>query len=63
MNDNTDELRRMVREMIASELRKRVKHDKDDESDTSNAEKSTVKDPLRNLKAVSKYYGISNRLN
>ena len=35
MNDNTDELRRMVRDMIASELKKRVKRDKDDESDTA----------------------------
>ena len=62
MNDNTDELRRMVRDMIASELKKRVKRDKDDESDTSNAEKPSIKDPLRNMKAIKKYYGQSNRL-
>ena len=61
MNDNTDELRRMVREMIASELRKRVKRDKDDESDTPD-NRPTIKDPLRNIKAIKKYYGQSNRL-
>ena len=59
MNDNTDELRRMVREMIASELRKRVKRDKDDEPDTPD-NRPTIKDPLRNMKAIKKYYGQSN---
>ena len=62
MDDNKEELRRMVRDMIASELRKRVKRDKDDESDTPNAEKPSIKDPLRNMKAIKKYYGQSNRL-
>ena len=61
MNDNTDELRRMVRDMIASELRKRVKRDKDDEHDTPD-NKPTIKDPLRNMKAIKKYFGQSNRL-
>ena len=49
----------MVREIIASELKKRVKRDKDDESDTSNAEKSTLKDPLRNMNAIKKFYGFA----
>ena len=61
MNDNTDELRRMVRDMIASELRKRVKRDKDDEPDTPE-NRTSIKDPLRNMKAIKKYYGQSNSL-
>ena len=56
--NNRDELRRMAREILVSELKKRR-----EESDTPNADKSTIKDPLRNLRAVSKYYGNSNRLN
>ena len=61
MNDNTDELRCMVREMIASELRTRVKRDKDDESDTLD-NRPSIKDPLCNIKAIKTYYGQSNRL-
>ena len=61
MNDNTDELRRMVRDMIASELRKRVKRDKDDEPDTPE-NRTSIKDPLRNMKAIKKYYGQGNKL-
>lgn len=58
MNNNRDELRRMAREILVSELKKHR-----EESDTPSTDKSTIKDPLRNLKAVSKYYGNSNRLN
>lgn len=61
MDDNKEELRRMVRDMIASELRKRVKRDKDDEPDTPE-NRTSIKDPLRNMKAIKKYYGQSNRL-
>ena len=55
--NNRDELRRMAREILLSELKKRR-----EESDTLSTDKSTIKDPLRNLKAISKYYGQSNRL-
>ena len=61
MDNNTDELRCMVREIIASELRKRIKRDKDDEPDTPD-NRPTIKDPLRNMKAIKKYFGQSNRL-
>ncbi len=57
MERNRDELKRMVREILVSELKKHR-----EESDTPNAEKSTIKDPLRNMKAIKKYYGQSNRL-
>lgn len=57
MNNNREEMKRMVREILVSELKKRR-----EESDSSSTDKSTIKDPLRNLKAISKYYGQSNRL-
>ena len=57
MKRDRDELKRMVREILVSELKKRR-----EESDTPNAEKPSIKDPLRNMKAINKYYGQSNRL-
>ena len=57
MNNNRDELKRMVREILLSELKKR----RQDESDTPDNSLS-IKDPLRNIKAIKKYYGQSNKL-
>lgn len=54
--NNRDELRRMAREILVSELKKCR-----EEADKPNAENASIKDPLRNMKAIKKYYGQSNR--
>ena len=58
MDNNRDELRRMAREILLSELKKRK-----EEFETPSENRPSIKAPLRNTKAIKKYYGLSDNLN